>query len=146
MRFRSEEQDFSSQDFDSSSSGQQRHAATLEQGQREVRSILGALVLSQLRSVWHAQAAQVQGEQVGRAERRVSLSVFLESEESSRASRGSAESSARYVSLKVMHRGEIFAMPRHHKRESGAAGQSCVCVITREKSFCILVAVVVTQR
>ncbi|CAN0072316.1 unnamed protein product, partial [Laminaria digitata] len=56
-------EDFSSQDFDSSCSGQQRHAATLEHGQREVRSILGALLLNQLRSVWHAQTAQVQGEQ-----------------------------------------------------------------------------------
>lgn len=58
-------QDFCSQDMDSSCSGQQRHASTLDQGQREVRSILGALILSQLRSVWHSQTAQVQGEQVG---------------------------------------------------------------------------------
>lgn len=57
-------QEFSAQELDNSSSGQQRHAATLEQGQREVRSVLGAVLLGQLRSVWHAQTAQVQGEQV----------------------------------------------------------------------------------
>eukprot|EP00752_Nemacystus_decipiens_P004884 g4444.t1 len=56
-------EDFSSQDMDSSCSGQQRHASTLDQGQREVRSILGSLILTQLRSVWHSQTAQVQGEQ-----------------------------------------------------------------------------------
>ncbi|CAM9573657.1 unnamed protein product [Pylaiella littoralis] len=57
-------EEFTSEDLDSSCSGQQqRHASTLDQGQREVRSVLGALILSQLRSVWHAQTAQVQAEQ-----------------------------------------------------------------------------------
>ncbi|CBJ48346.1 hypothetical protein Esi_0002_0099 [Ectocarpus siliculosus] len=56
-----EEFSASSQELDSS--GSQRHASTLDQGQREVRSILGGLVLSQLRSVWHTQTAQVQAEQ-----------------------------------------------------------------------------------
>jgi hypothetical protein len=44
---------------------QQRHAATLEHGQREVRSIIGSLLLSQLKACWHNHTAQVQAEQVG---------------------------------------------------------------------------------
>lgn len=43
---------------------QQRHAATLEHGQREVRSIIGSLLLSQLKACWHNHTAQVQAEQV----------------------------------------------------------------------------------
>ncbi|CAN0431770.1 unnamed protein product, partial [Ectocarpus sp. 8 AP-2014] len=56
-------QEFSASSQELDSSGSQRHASTLDQGQREVRSILGGLVLSQLRSVWHTQTAQVQAEQ-----------------------------------------------------------------------------------
>ena len=54
-------EDFDSQEYTSSG---QRHAATLEHGQREVRSIIGSLLLSQLKSCWHNHTAQVQAEQV----------------------------------------------------------------------------------
>ncbi len=54
-------EDFDSQEYAASG---QRHAATLEHGQREVRSLVGALLLSQLRGCWHAHTAQVQAEQV----------------------------------------------------------------------------------
>jgi hypothetical protein len=54
-------EDFDSQEYAASG---QRHAATLEHGQREIRSLVGALLLAQLRSCWHAHTAQVQAEQV----------------------------------------------------------------------------------
>jgi len=54
-------EDFDSQEYTSSG---QRHAATLEHGQREVRSIIGSLLLSQLKACWHNHTAQVQAEQV----------------------------------------------------------------------------------
>lgn len=54
-------EDFDSQEYTSSG---QRHAATLEHGQREIRSIIGSLLLSQLKSCWHNHTAQVQAEQV----------------------------------------------------------------------------------
>ncbi|KAG5177470.1 hypothetical protein JKP88DRAFT_347013 [Tribonema minus] len=54
------------EDFDSqqeyASSGQ-RHAATLEHGQRELRSIVGSMLLSQLRAAWTAHNARAQAEQ-----------------------------------------------------------------------------------
>ncbi|CAN0323484.1 unnamed protein product, partial [Discosporangium mesarthrocarpum] len=52
-------QEFDAQSY--SSSGQ-RHAATLEQGQKEVRSILGGVLLNQLWAEWHAHMARVQSE------------------------------------------------------------------------------------
>jgi hypothetical protein len=54
-------EDFDSQEYTSSG---QRHAATLEHGQREVRSIIGSILLSQLKSCWHNHTAQMQAEQV----------------------------------------------------------------------------------
>ncbi|CAN0145616.1 unnamed protein product, partial [Ectocarpus sp. 4 AP-2014] len=53
-------EDFDSREYTRSS---QRHAATLEHGQREIRSIVGSVLLSQLRSTYHNHLAQVQGEQ-----------------------------------------------------------------------------------
>ncbi len=53
-------EDFDSQEYASSG---QRHAATLEHGQREIRSIIGSLLLSQLKAAWHSQSAHVQAEQ-----------------------------------------------------------------------------------
>ncbi|CAM9506444.1 unnamed protein product [Phaeothamnion confervicola] len=53
-------EDFDSREYTRSS---QRHAATLEHGQREIRSIVGSVLLSQLRAAWHNHLAQVQGEQ-----------------------------------------------------------------------------------
>ena len=54
-------EDFDSQEYAASG---QRHAATLEHGQREIRSLVGSMLLSQLRTCWHAHTAQVQAEQV----------------------------------------------------------------------------------
>ncbi|GAB5030588.1 Hypothetical protein NocV09_00302540 [Nannochloropsis oceanica] len=53
-------EDFDAQEYTSSG---QRHAATLEHGQREVRAIVGQLLLSQVRAAWHHHAAQTQAEQ-----------------------------------------------------------------------------------
>ncbi|CAM9294349.1 unnamed protein product [Chrysoparadoxa australica] len=53
-------EDFDSREYTRSS---QRHAATLEHGQREIRSIVGSVLLNQMRSTWHNHLAQVQGEQ-----------------------------------------------------------------------------------
>eukprot|EP00903_Cladosiphon_okamuranus_P019575 g18003.t1 len=53
-------EDFDSREYTRSS---QRHAATLEHGQREIRSIVGSVLLSQLRTNYHNHLAQVQGEQ-----------------------------------------------------------------------------------
>ncbi|CAN0076818.1 unnamed protein product [Ectocarpus sp. 12 AP-2014] len=53
-------EDFDSREYTRSS---QRHAATLEHGQREIRSIVGSVLLSQLRTTYHNHLAQVQGEQ-----------------------------------------------------------------------------------
>mmetsp|Transcript_23240 Transcript_23240/g.72584 ORF Transcript_23240/g.72584 Transcript_23240/m.72584 type:complete len:670 (-) Transcript_23240:1987-3996(-) len=53
-------EDMSSQEFDT---GGQRHAATLEHAQREVRSIVGAALLQQLRLAWQSHMARVQSEQ-----------------------------------------------------------------------------------
>lgn len=52
-------QDFDSQEYATSG---QRHAATLEHGQREVRAIIGSVLLSQLRAAWHQQTAHAQSE------------------------------------------------------------------------------------
>jgi len=52
-------QDFDSQEYAASG---QRHAATLEHGQREVRAIIGSVLLSQLRAAWHQQTAHAQSE------------------------------------------------------------------------------------
>ncbi|CAM9849560.1 unnamed protein product, partial [Laminaria digitata] len=54
-------ENFDSREYTRSS---QRHAATLEHGQREIRSIVGSVLLTQLRSNYHNHLAQqVQGEQ-----------------------------------------------------------------------------------
>jgi hypothetical protein len=53
-------EDFDGRDYAQSS---QRHAATLEHGQREIRSIVGRVLLNQLRMTWHNHLANVQGEQ-----------------------------------------------------------------------------------
>ncbi|CAM9987911.1 unnamed protein product [Scytosiphon promiscuus] len=53
-------EDFDSREYTRSS---QRHAATLEHGQREIRSIVGSVLLTQLRTNYHNHLAQVQGEQ-----------------------------------------------------------------------------------
>ncbi len=49
-------EDFDSREYTRSS---QRHAATLEHGQREIRSIVGSVLLSQLRTNYHNHLAQV---------------------------------------------------------------------------------------
>ncbi|CAN0555459.1 unnamed protein product [Ectocarpus sp. 12 AP-2014] len=49
-------EDFDSREYTRSS---QRHAATLEHGQREIRSIVGSVLLSQLRTTYHNHLAQV---------------------------------------------------------------------------------------
>lgn len=56
-------EDFDSQEYAASG---QRHAATLEHGQREICSLVGALLLAQLRASWQQHTAQVQAEQVRR--------------------------------------------------------------------------------
>ncbi|CAM9883766.1 unnamed protein product, partial [Choristocarpus tenellus] len=50
-------------DAQSYSNTGQRHAATLHHGQREIRSILGGVLLSQLRTLWHSHTSRVQCEQ-----------------------------------------------------------------------------------
>lgn len=49
-------EDFDSREYTRSS---QRHAATLEHGQREIRSIVGSVLLTQLRTNYHNHLAQV---------------------------------------------------------------------------------------
>lgn len=51
-------EDFDSREYTRSS---QRHAATLEHGQREIRSIVGSVLLTQLRTNYHNHLAQVRG-------------------------------------------------------------------------------------
>lgn len=53
-------EDFDSKEYTSSG---QRHAATLEHGQRELRAIIGSILLNQLRVMWHNHQAFVQAEQ-----------------------------------------------------------------------------------
>lgn len=53
-------EDFDSREYTRNS---QRHAATLEHGQREIRSIVGSVLLSQLRTNYQNHLARVQGEQ-----------------------------------------------------------------------------------
>ena len=49
-------ENFDSREYTRSS---QRHAATLEHGQREIRSIVGSVLLAQLRTNYHNHLAQV---------------------------------------------------------------------------------------
>lgn len=49
-------EDFDSREYTRNS---QRHAATLEHGQREIRSIVGSVLLTQLRANYHNHLAQV---------------------------------------------------------------------------------------
>lgn len=49
-------EDFDSREYTRNS---QRHAATLEHGQREIRSIVGSVLLAQLRTNYHNHLAQV---------------------------------------------------------------------------------------
>lgn len=56
-------EDFDSREYTRNS---QRHAATLEHGQREIRSIVGSVLLAQLRTNYHNHLAQVTRRQTSR--------------------------------------------------------------------------------